>query len=75
MATRKVTVSLDAVAVSYGERAAAAAGVSFSSWLSRAARREAVRTGIGPSADGAEAEAVADEREHAVAAKEMRAAG
>jgi hypothetical protein len=78
MATRKVTLSLDAAAVEYAERAAKAHGVSLSSWLSRAARREAVRTGYRapaqPSADPAKL-ATADEAEAAVAEKELRAEG
>jgi hypothetical protein len=78
MATRKVTLSLDAAAMDYAERAAKAHGVSLSSWLSRAARREAIRTGYRapapPQADPA-ALAVADETEVAVAEKQLRAEG
>lgn len=77
MATRKVTLSLDASAVEYAERAAKAHGVSLSSWLSKAARREAVRTGYRPSRPAGEAErlAAADEAEVAAAEKELRAEG
>ncbi|NKQ52182.1 hypothetical protein HFP15_04740 [Amycolatopsis sp. K13G38] len=74
MATRKVTLSLDTAAIEYAERAAKAHGVSLSSWLSKAARREAVRTGYHarpvPVAD-----ATADEAELAAAEKELRAEG
>ncbi|WP_280451054.1 hypothetical protein, partial [Nocardia cyriacigeorgica] len=48
MATRKVTLSLDESAWSFAEQAAARAGMSPSAWISKAARREAVRTGVGP---------------------------
>ncbi|MCG3754577.1 MULTISPECIES: hypothetical protein [Amycolatopsis] len=78
MATRKVTLSLDTGALEYAERAAKAHGISVSSWLSKAARREAVRTGytpqrapVAPAASSAEA----DEAERAAAEKEMRAQG
>ncbi len=74
MATRKVTVSLDATALDLAERAAARDGVSMSAWLSRAARREAVRTGVGPVVDVV-AEALADEAELIEADRHMRAAG
>jgi hypothetical protein len=76
MATRKVTLSLDAAAVEYAERAAKAHGISLSSWLSKAARREAVRTGYRPRPVGAVQDlAVADEAEVATAEKELRAEG
>ncbi|KAA9166369.1 hypothetical protein FPZ12_002060 [Amycolatopsis acidicola] len=76
MATRKVTLSLDAAAVEFAERAAKAHGISLSSWLSKAARREAVRTGYGPHlATAAEEHAVADEAELAAAEEELRAEG
>ncbi|MBB5914077.1 hypothetical protein BJY24_002944 [Nocardia transvalensis] len=74
MATRKVTLSLDAAAWSYAEQAAARAGMSPSAWISRAARREAVRTGCTPGPDPLEI-AAADEAELALAEKEMRAQG
>ena len=74
MATRKVTVSLDATALALAERAAAREGVSMSAWLSRAARREAVRTGVGPVTDGRD-EALTDEAEVAEAERQLRAAG
>ncbi|GAB2996902.1 hypothetical protein LWP59_18820 [Amycolatopsis acidiphila] len=76
MATRKVTLSLDASAIEYAERAAKAHGLSLSSWLSKAARREAVRTGYRarPAADP-EKLAKADEAEVAAAEKELRAEG
>ncbi|MFI5778169.1 hypothetical protein [Nocardia sp. NPDC051570] len=74
MATRKVTLSLDEAAWSYAEQAAARAGISPSAWISRAARREAVRTGCGPVSDAA-ALAAADEAELRAAEKEMRAQG
>lgn len=79
MATRKVTLSLDASAVEYAERAAKAHGLSLSSWLSKAARREAVRTGYSPPSASpmadAESQAAADEAELAAAQKELRAEG
>jgi hypothetical protein len=79
MATRKVTVSLDATALQLAERAASREGMSMSAWISRAARREAVRTGFGVVAmsAGADAlaEALADETETAEAERQMRAAG
>ncbi|GAB2648310.1 hypothetical protein ACWDYH_05510 [Nocardia goodfellowii] len=74
MATRKVTLSLDETAWSFAEQAAARAGMSPSAWISKAARREAVRTGVGPILDVG-AEAAADEAELAAAEKEMRAQG
>ncbi|WP_067533168.1 hypothetical protein [Nocardia crassostreae] len=74
MATRKVTLSLDAAAWSYAEQAAARAGMSPSAWISRAARREAVRTGCLPAPDPVDM-AEADERERAAAEKELRAQG
>ena len=46
----------------------------MSAWLSRAARREAVRTGVGPIIDVLD-EAMADEAETAEAERQMRAAG
>lgn len=70
MATRKVTVSLDATALSLAARE----GLSLSAWLSRAARREAVGTGAGPVVDGL-ADAVADEAELSEALRDQRAAG
>ncbi|HVW43269.1 MAG TPA: hypothetical protein VHC18_18160 [Amycolatopsis sp.] len=77
MATRKVTLSLDVAAIEYAERAAKAHGVSLSSWLSKAARREAVRTGYRPRPAAAPVAdlAAADEAEVATAEKEMRAEG
>ncbi|AYF75971.1 hypothetical protein D7D52_21400 [Nocardia yunnanensis] len=79
MATRKVTLSLDEAAWSYAQDAAARAGMSPSAWISRAARREAVRLGCGPSAtpDGADPVelAAADEAEILAAEKELRAQG
>lgn len=75
MATRKVTLSLDAHALALAEQAARREGMSTSAWISRAARREAVRTGAGPAADVAEVadEAVADEAELAAAEEHLRA--
>jgi len=74
MATRKVTLSLDAAAWSFAEQAAARAGISPSAWLSRAARREAVRTGCSPVADPADF-ATEDEAERAAAEEMVRAQG
>jgi len=77
MATRKVTLSLDTSAIEFAERAAKAHGVSLSAWLSKAARREAVRTGYRPPARAVNpgAQAVADEAELAAAEEELRAEG
>jgi hypothetical protein len=77
MATRKVTLSLDAAAVEFAERAAKQHGLSLSSWLSRAARREAVRTGYRPVAVAVAPEELAsgDETERVAAVKELRAEG
>ncbi len=75
MATRKITVSLDATALFLAERAAARDGLSMSAWLSRAARREAVRTGAGPVVVDGLADALADEAELIEAERDMRAAG
>ncbi|MEU3270374.1 hypothetical protein ABZ639_05980 [Saccharomonospora sp. NPDC006951] len=77
MATRKVTLSLDEGALEFAERAAKAHGVSVSSWLSKAARREAVRTGYHkPARPGpAAAAAAADESEIAAALEDLRAQG
>jgi hypothetical protein len=51
----------------------------MSAWLSRAARREAVRTGVGPIIDVLDEamadEAMADEADAAEAERQMRAAG
>ncbi|MDI5975406.1 hypothetical protein [Amycolatopsis magusensis] len=77
MATRKVTLSLDAGALEFAERAAKAHGISVSSWLSKAARREAVRTGYTPhvAPPQVEALALADELELAKAEEDLRAEG
>jgi hypothetical protein len=70
---------LDATALMLAERAAARDGLSMSAWLSRAARREAVRTGVGSMAAETVAEtlveAQADEAELIEAERAMRAAG
>jgi hypothetical protein len=74
MATRKVTLSLDSGALEFAERAAKAHGISVSSWLSKAARREAVRTGYTlqkPDPGAAES----DEAERSAAEKDLRAQG
>ena len=75
MATRKVTVSLDMTALALAEKSAAREGLSMSAWLSRAARREAVRTGAGPTTVDVLTEALADEAELAAAERHLRAAG
>ncbi|QWF85426.1 hypothetical protein [Amycolatopsis sp. CA-230715] len=76
MATRKVTLSLDAASLEFAEQAAKAHGVSLSSWLSKAARREAVRTGYRlPVRHAAAVEAEADETERELAEQELRAQG
>jgi hypothetical protein len=76
MATRKVTLSLDSGALEFAERAAKAHGISVSSWLSKAARREAVRTGYTPRT-GAQPHqsAEADEVERAAAEVDLSAQG
>ncbi len=87
MAKRKVTYSLNATTVALAEQAASRAGLSTSAWLDRVARREAVRTGIGPArrlladagpadarlADALLTEARLDETERAAAEHERRA--
>ncbi|MEC3979351.1 hypothetical protein [Amycolatopsis sp. H20-H5] len=76
MATRKVTLSLDSGALEFAERAAKAHGISVSSWLSKAARREAVRTGYTPQAVApVEAAADSDEAERTAAEEDLRAQG
>ncbi|MDQ3990515.1 MAG: hypothetical protein M3291_15250 [Actinomycetota bacterium] len=75
MATRKITVSLEETALSLAEQAAARDGLSMSAWLSRAARREAVRTGAGPVVTDGLADALADEAELIEAERDMRAPG
>jgi hypothetical protein len=76
MATRKVTLSLDSGALEFAERAAKAHGISVSSWLSKAARREAVRTGYtSPQSGHAEHSALSDEAERAAAEADLRAQG
>ena len=75
MATRKVTVSLDTTALALAERAAAREGLSMSAWLSRAARREAVRTGAGPTTVDVLPAALTDEAELTAAERHLRAAG
>ncbi|MBK1782967.1 hypothetical protein [Prauserella cavernicola] len=76
MATRKVTLSLDAGALEFAERAAKAHGISVSSWLSKAARREAVRTGYHPQSTAlSESTAATDEKELSAALEDLRAEG
>ncbi|MEV6443819.1 hypothetical protein [Amycolatopsis sp. NPDC051716] len=74
MATRKVTLSLDSGALEFAERAAKAHGISVSSWLSKAARREAVRTGYTPQRPEP-VFAESDEAERSAAEKDLRAQG
>ncbi|GAA4858578.1 hypothetical protein [Actinomycetospora straminea] len=73
MATRKVTYSLDEAAVELAEASARRAGLSTSAWLSRAARREAVRQGAGTVWGDAAGEAAADDADLAAAEDEVRA--
>ncbi len=75
MATKKVTVSLDVASLALAERSALRDGISLSAWLSRAARREAVRTGVGAAPVDGLADALADEAESRAAEEDMRAAG
>jgi hypothetical protein len=81
MAAKKVTVSMDVGTHELAERAARREGLSFSAWLSRAARREAVRLGAGPTPaadpDGRDPgldDALADEAEFAAAEEDLRSA-
>ncbi|RSM37486.1 hypothetical protein DMA12_36565 [Amycolatopsis balhimycina DSM 5908] len=74
MATRKVTLSLDSGALEFAERAAKAHGISVSSWLSKAARREAVRTGYTPQKPELGVPE-SDEAERSAAEKDLRAQG
>ena len=74
MAKRKVTLSMNAATVTLAEQAAARAGLSTSAWLDRAARREAVRTGVGP-VQSVLSDAIQDEEERARAEEDLRAAG
>jgi hypothetical protein len=77
MATVKKTLSLDADAWAFAERAAEAVGLSPSAWLSRAARQQAIRQAYqgGTVMTEAEATALADEAETGAAQEELRAAG
>ena len=70
-------MSFDPATHELAEQAARREGLTLSAWLSRAARREAVRLGAGPvrTADATLAEALADEAELAAAEEDMRAAG
>ncbi|GAA1590886.1 hypothetical protein GCM10009678_86430 [Actinomadura kijaniata] len=78
MATIKRSVSFDQDAWEMAKAAAARAGMSPSAWVSRAARRQAIKDGYQGGPVGAEADvealALADETE-AAAAEEWRAAG
>lgn len=74
MAARKVTVSLDAGALQFAQRAAELAGLSTSAWLSRAAREHAIRTHPPGNEPDAEA-AAAYETELLVAEEDQRATG
>lgn len=77
MATVKKTLSLDADAWAFAERAAGEAGLSLSAWLSRAARQQAIRQGYRGRLRMTLAEdaAMADEAETVLAEEEWRAAG
>jgi hypothetical protein len=75
MARKKVTVTFDLAALELVTRAAQREGVPVSTWLSRAARREAVRTGAASRPDEALDEALTDERELQLAGEDPRAAG
>ena len=65
---------MDTVAASLARSAAAREGIALSAWLSRAARREAVRTGAGPVRP-VEQEALLDEQEREAAERRRREAG
>jgi hypothetical protein len=75
MPTRKVTLSLDQLALDMAQLAATRAGLSVSAWLSAAARREAVRVGAGTSWGDVASDATADDADLASAEAELRAAG
>ncbi len=78
MAMSRLTVTMDAATRQLAEESARRAGLSLSAWLARAARREAVRLGVGPAArvDGdALVEALADETDYALAEELQRRAG
>jgi hypothetical protein len=80
MAMSKLTVTMDAATRKLAEESARRAGLSLSAWLARAARREAVRLGVGPAATAESeaevlAEALADESDHALAEELQRRAG
>ncbi|NUS43931.1 MAG: hypothetical protein HOQ24_09610 [Mycobacteriaceae bacterium] len=74
MATRKVTLSLDEAAWTFAEQAAARAGLSPSAWISRAARREAVRSVSGRMPEPLSVASI-DESEFIAGEEAMRAAG
>jgi hypothetical protein len=74
MAKRKVTFSLDAATVLLAEKAARRAGLSTSAWLDRTARREAVRTGVGPLRSVL-LDARLDERERSAGEADLHATG
>lgn len=79
MAMSRLTVTMDAATRRLAEESARRAGLSLSAWLARAARREAVRLGVGPAATTPEAdllaEALADETDYALAEEQQRRAG
>lgn len=77
MTTKKFTVSMDLATHGLAEQAARREGLTLSAWLSRAARREAVRLGASPvrAVDTVLAEALVDEAELVAAEEHMRAAG
>jgi hypothetical protein len=65
---------LDEAAFTLAEQAATRAGVSTSSWLSAAARREAVRLGAGTEWGDPATEALAEDTDLNAAQDELRAA-
>jgi hypothetical protein len=74
MAKREVTYSLDPTTVTLAEKAAARAGLSTSAWLDQAARREALRSGVGRRR-AALLDARLDERERAAGEADVHATG
>lgn len=70
-------MSMDLTTHGFAEQAARREGLTLSAWLSRAARREAVRLGVGPvrAVEDGLAEALADEAEFAAAEEDRRAEG
>ena len=74
MAVRKVTLSINQASYGFAEVMAQRSGVSVSSWISAAIRREAVREGAGTDWGDTESEALADDVDQTAAEADLRAA-